>query len=123
VPEAVRRWEAPILKWSTDQGLDPNLVAALMMTESEGDPNAVSPQGAVGLMQVMGGPVDPDENIRLGTAELARYLARYGRIDVALAAYNAGPGAVDRYGGIPPYQETRDHVFRVQLRYRMYAGS
>jgi soluble lytic murein transglycosylase-like protein len=123
VPEVVRRWEEPILRWSAARNLEPNLVAAVIMTESEGNPNAVSPMGAVGLMQVMRGPFDPDENIRMGTGELAGYIVRYGKIDVALAAYNAGPGAVDKYGGIPPYQETRNHVFRVLLRYDLYNGS
>jgi soluble lytic murein transglycosylase-like protein len=123
VPDSVRRWEEPILRWSAARNLDPNLVAAVIMTESEGNPNAVSPMGAVGLMQILRGPFDPDENIRMGTDILAGYIAKYGQLDVALAAYNAGPNAVDRYGGIPPYQETRNHVFRVLLRYDLYRNS
>ena len=123
VPASVRRWQASILRWSGEHALDPNLVAALIMTESGGDPNVVSPAGAVGLMQVIGGSTDPDENIRVGAAELAGYLRRYGTVELALAAYNAGPGAVDQYGGVPPFRETRDHVFRVMQRYRLYAAS
>lgn len=120
VPATIRRWEQPILRWSSINKVDPNLVAALMMTESQGDPQAVSPKGAVGLLQIVGGPTDPDANIRQGTEILKKNIAKYGRIDLALAAYNAGPGAVDLYNGIPPYRETRDHVFRVLLRNDLY---
>jgi soluble lytic murein transglycosylase-like protein len=121
VPAAIRRWEGLIVDAAAARGLDPNLVAALMMTESGGDPRAVSPKGAIGLMQVVGGSVDPAPNVEQGTSILSDNLARYGRPDLALAAYNAGSGAVDQYGGIPPYRETRDHVFRVLLRYQLYS--
>lgn len=122
VPASVRRWEQIIGRSAERHGLDPNLVAALIMTESGGDPAAVSPKGAIGLMQVMGGSLDPGANVEQGCAILARNLARYGKLDLALAAYNAGPGAVDRYGGIPPYRETRDLVFRVLFRLELYTA-
>lgn len=121
VPANVRRWEEPILRWSKSYGLDPNLVAALMMTESGGEPAALSPAGAVGLMQIIGGPTDPDANIGRGCEILARNLKKYGKLDQALAAYNAGPGEVDKYGGVPPFRETRDHVFRVLIRLELYS--
>jgi hypothetical protein len=121
VPDSVRRWESIIVSAADRYKVDPNLIAALMMTESEGNPNALSRAGAVGLMQIMHGPQDPAENVRLGTAILADNLRRYsGRVDLALAGYNAGNGAVAKHGGIPPYRETRDHVFRVLLRYELY---
>ena len=121
VPLAVRRWEELIVAAAARSGLDPNLVAALMMTESGGDPNAISPAGAVGLMQIMGGPRDPAVNVDQGATILAGHVARFGRHDLALAAYSAGAGAVERYGGIPPYRETRDHVFRVLVRHELYS--
>lgn len=122
VPDSIRRWESLILAATDRYKVDPNLIAALMMTESEGNPNALSSAGAVGLMQIMGGPWDPAENIRLGTAIMADNLRRYGgRVDLALAGYNAGNGAVAKYGGIPPYRETRDQLFRVLLRYELYS--
>lgn len=121
VPPDVRRWESMIMAASGRYQVDPNLIAALMMTESGGHEKALSSAGAVGLMQIIDGPWDPMESIRLGTAILASNLRRYGgRVDLALAGYNAGNGAVAKYGGIPPYRETRDHVFRVLLRYELY---
>lgn len=123
VPDSVRRWETLILAATDRYKVDPNLIAALMMTESGGNPNALSSAGAVGLMQVIAGPWDPAENIRLGTAIMADNLRRYGgRVDLALAGYNAGNGAVAKYGGIPPYRETRDHLFRVLLRFQLYSS-
>ena len=114
---------------SGDHGLDPRLVAAVVQAESAFDHLAVSPRGAVGLMQLMPAtaaglavddPYDPDQNLRGGTAYLRRLLDRYGGdLELALAAYNAGPEAVDRYGGVPPYRETRDYVRRVL---RLFAG-
>jgi soluble lytic murein transglycosylase-like protein len=121
---AVRLDLAPLIdRHSGDRGLDPRVVAAVVRVESAFDHFAVSRKGAMGLMQLMPGtaadlavddPYDPDQNLRGGTAYLRRLLDRYdGRLDLALAAYNAGPEAVDRYGGIPPYRETRDYVRRV----------
>ena len=103
-------------------GVDPALLAAVAKTESGFDPAAVSPAGAKGLMQLMPStaaslgvdPLDPAQAVD-GSARLLRQLLdRFGgRVDLALAGYNAGPGAIQRYGGVPPYPETRTYVQRV----------
>lgn len=109
-------------------GLDPGLVAAVVAVESGFRPAAVSPKGAQGLMQLMPGtsralgvaePLDPAQNLDGGARHLGELLAVYeGDLTRALAAYNAGPGAVARHGGVPPYRETRDYVRRVLAKYR-----
>lgn len=100
-------------------GLNPGLLQALAWQESRGRMNAVSSKGALGVMQLMPGTaaelkVDPTnelDNIRGGALYLRRQLDRFGgSVPLALAAYNAGPGAVLRFGGIPPYRETRNYV-------------
>ena len=102
----------------------PSLVRAVMLVESAFDPYARSVKGALGLMQLMPStmrdfgvtqPFNPAENIRAGVAYLRRLLDRYdNNEELALAAYNAGPGAVDKHGQtIPPYRETRDYVSKV----------
>jgi soluble lytic murein transglycosylase-like protein len=108
---------------STDHGLDPKLVHSVVRVESNFNPRAVSHKGAMGLMQLMPDtakrlsvtdPFDPRENVRGGVRELARLLGVYsGSVALALAAYNAGEGAVARYRGIPPYAETRGYVSRI----------
>jgi soluble lytic murein transglycosylase-like protein len=107
----------------------PALVKAVIAAESMFDSEAVSRTGAQGLMQLMPdtarslGVTDafrPDENVRGGTEYLRALLDRYGDFSRALAAYNAGPTAVDRYNGVPPYRETRAYVQRVLTYYRKY---
>lgn len=101
--------------------VDPLLIASVAEAESSFRVNAVSPKGALGLMQVMPFHVDegveafdPEVNLELGTELLAELSTRFeGRLDLALAAYHAGPGAVDRYRGIPPYASTQHYVERV----------
>ncbi len=115
-------------------GLDPSLVRAVVAVESGFRPNAVSRAGAKGLMQLMDGtaralgvsnPFDPAQNLWGGTAFLRQMLGRFRDERLALAAYNAGPAAVERFGGIPPYAETRRYVSLVMAereRIRAWKG-
>jgi len=120
--------EGFIQNHSRAQSLDPDLVRAVIQVESAFYPLAVSRKGAMGLMQLMPAtardmdvmdPWDPNENLRGGTTYLRHLLDLFGgQIELALAGYNAGPDAVQRYGGIPPFDETRDYVERVLRIYR-----
>jgi hypothetical protein len=106
-----------------DHNIDVDLLASVVKAESGGNPHAVSSAGAQGLMQLMPGTANqlgvndsfaPDQNVRGGSAYLDELLSRYhDNLALALAAYNAGPAAVDRYHGIPPYSQTRNYVARV----------
>ncbi|GAC1653341.1 MAG: hypothetical protein NVS9B12_03320 [Vulcanimicrobiaceae bacterium] len=106
------------------------LANAVVMAESGGNPSAISSTGAQGLMQLMPGTAatyhvynafDPRANVDGGTRFLHDLLVRYGNnVELAVAAYNAGPGAVDSYHGVPPYAETRAYVARVLAAYRSY---
>lgn len=107
--------------------LPPTLIAAVAWQETRYRPGAVSPKGALGVMQLMPAtardlgvdPADSDANIHGGALYLRRMLERYsGDLTKALAAYNAGPGAVDRYAGVPPYRETRRYVASILDRLR-----
>ncbi|HEY1901315.1 MAG TPA: lytic transglycosylase domain-containing protein [Terracidiphilus sp.] len=112
-----------LAKAGGEHNLDVDLLASLVKAESGGNARAVSSAGARGLMQLMPGTAaelgvedsfKPDENVRGGSAYLDALLTRYhDKLALALAAYNAGPAAVDRYHGIPPYSETRAYVARV----------
>ena len=107
--------------------LDPKLVRAVIQVESGYNSSALSNKGAMGLMQLMpqtaremgvGNPYDPSDNIHGGTAYLRQLLTQFEeRIELAVAAYNAGPNAVKKYGGVPPYDETVDYVQRVIALY------
>jgi len=119
--------DALVIQHAQRHALRPELVRAVIQVESGFNPRARSPKGAMGLMQLMPAtarelgvtnPYDPSQNIQGGTAYLRQLLDRYdGDERLALAAYNAGAGAVDRYGrNVPPYQETRDYVRRIGLK-------
>ncbi len=122
-------WDRYIERVAREHHLSPALVKAVIHVESGFDPDALSRQGARGLMQLMPAtglamgvrdPYDPLQNIRGGTRYLKRMMQRFGRLDLALAAYNAGPTAVVDHGGIPPYRETRGYVRSVMALYRRY---
>ncbi len=109
--------------------IDANLVKAIIMAESNCNPQAVSSKGAQGLMQLMPAtakelnvtkPLDPRENIIGGVKYIKGLLASYGDLRLALAAYNAGPGSVKKYEGIPPYRETINYVKKVIRYYKKF---
>jgi soluble lytic murein transglycosylase-like protein len=122
LPRQAEVFEELVQEHSHRQSLRPELVRAVIQVESGFDPRATSPKGAMGLMQLMPDTArslgvtnayDPGENIRGGTVYLRQLLNKFGSEQLALAAYNAGPGAVDRYDGVPPYRETKDYVRKV----------
>lgn len=112
--------------------IEPSLAKAIIKAESNFNPKAVSKSGAQGLMQLMPKTAknlnvrdsfDPEQNIRGGLKLLRELLSQYSSLDHVLAAYNAGPVAVKKYKGIPPYQETIDYVKKVRHYYQQFASS
>lgn len=120
VPSQVRRWAYLIVPAARRYHINPDLIAAVMTMESNGDPLAWSGADARGLMQILHGPWDPATNIDTGARMLAEFYAEFGSWPLALAAYNAGPGAVSEYNGIPPYRETRDYVIIVNYLFDLF---
>ncbi len=124
--------ESLVAKYAAMRSLDPDLVRAVIQVESGGQTMALSNKGAMGLMQLMPGtarelavddPYDAEQNVSGGTQYLSRMLDLFnGNLELALSGYNAGPEAVNRYGGIPPYPETRSYVEKVIRLYRDEPG-
>jgi soluble lytic murein transglycosylase-like protein len=118
---------------AASNGIDPALLKGLVSQESGFDPNARSGAGALGLTQLMPGtaaalgvtnPLDPAQSLQGGAKYLRQQLDRFGGDErLALAAYNAGPGAVQRYGGVPPYSETQNYVNSVMAKANAYRGT
>jgi soluble lytic murein transglycosylase-like protein len=135
IPPAVPSPEELVTAAAVRNGLPPEFVHSVVSAESAYRANVVSRKGAIGLMQLMpataseygADPTDPRQNVEAGTRYLRDLLLRYQNSDHqvsrALAAYNAGPGAVDRHHGVPPYRETLAYVGRVLRKYEKQAAS
>ena len=123
---SLKAFEPEIASAASDSGVSENLIRAVILQESGGDPGAVSSKGAKGLMQLMDATArelgvrdsfSPAQNIRGGARYLGRLLREFkGDLELALASYNAGIGAVKKYGGVPPYGETKNYVRKVMAR-------
>lgn len=125
--EAMGRFGELITRASAKYNLDPQLLSAVIDAESGGNPDAVSPAGAKGLMQLIDSTaaemgvkdsLNPEENIEGGARYLRILLDTFGDLKKALAAYNAGPATVKKYGGIPPYRETKNYVDKIMKSLR-----
>jgi soluble lytic murein transglycosylase len=128
-PRDARMYDPLVERVGRETGVPPALVKAVIHAESAFDPRAISHKGAMGLMQLMPAtarhlgvaePFAEDQNVAGGTRYLRTLRERFGNWTMALAAYNAGPEAVSRFGGIPPYRETQTYVRRVLTYYRQY---
>lgn len=125
-PKGAADLHGMIQRAASAANIDPALLDSLVATESAYDPSARSRAGAMGLTQLMPGtakqmdvddPFDPEQNLFGGAKYLASLMTRYKDPKLAIAAYNAGPGSVDKHGGIPPYPETQNYVQRVLAGY------
>lgn len=126
-PDRIRDTYGPLIDRAASlTEVDSTLIQSVIRAESSGDHKAISPAGAKGLMQLIDSTAaqygvkevfDPGANILAGSRYLADLLKRFGDLPLALAAYNAGPGNVDKYGGIPPFAETRAYVDKVMRLY------
>ena len=133
VPLNTRSFSSQIRSAAVYNGVDESLIRAIIHAESAYHADAVSPKGAQGLMQLMPqtqaelnvrNPFDPAHNIAGGVRHLSSLLQEFdGSITLAAAAYNAGSGAVRKYGGIPPYAETREYVRRIRILHRRYQAA
>ena len=130
VPLNTQAFQREIRSAAEYNAVEESLIRAIIHAESAYQPDARSPKGAQGLMQLMpataadlevANPFDPAQNIDGGARYLSQLLAEFkGDLDLATAAYNAGPNAVYKYGGIPPYDETQEYVRRVKILYKRY---
>ena len=127
----VKGYITQIKQAAAQSGLSAALIAAVIMTESGFNPQALSSAGARGLMQLMPAtlidlkvddPYDAQKNINAGAAYLKAQLDRFHDLDLALAAYNAGPANVAKYGGVPPFAETQNFILRVRAYFKEYAA-
>jgi soluble lytic murein transglycosylase len=130
---ALAEWREYVNVAAKEANLDPRLVRAIIYVESAENPKAVSSKGAMGLMQLMPAtakslgvkePFHPNQNVKGGVRYFSKLMDKFdGNVRLALAAYNAGPGAVEKYGGIPPYPETRDYVRKVMEVYQIVCAN
>lgn len=133
IPLNRNAFDAEILAAAEVYSVDESLIRAIIHAESAYHADALSPRGAQGLMQLMPATqkelqvedaFDPLSNIEGGTQYLARLLNQFDQnMELAAAAYNAGPDAVKEYGGVPPYRETREYVRRVKILFRRYSAT
>lgn len=116
------KYDGIISRMSEKYNVPEQFIRSVIRAESDFNPNSLSSAGAMGLMQLMPetaksvgvtDPYDPEQNIEGGTKLLKSYIDKYGDLKLVLAAYNAGPGAVAKYGGVPPYEETQNYIKKV----------